>query len=782
MAFDRFSIAPFETGLQTDRKPWLIMDDAFAQLNNAYVFRGRVRKRFGSNYMGYGWSSAAEQPLFSRLNIPVGTTDAGGALTFTALPTGTIVKPGSLFSVNSSLFTVTTVPIVVGNATTLSTDSLSVGTIRLNSTGPNIYEFRLVGANAPNALTPVYFYPAEPVMGICNYENGPINNQPTYAFDTRFAYIFAGGFWQQSGTGTAPIWHGTNINFFWTANYRGATPNVTVLFVSNFYAVNPTGAISASDDPIWYTADGSTWTALLPGVNAWYTNPGAGNAPLTGNYIVTARIIIPYKNSLLLLNTIESDGTSNFSYVNRCRFSAEISPFAQNAWYQNPSTGGEDNTGKVGVGGGFTYATTEEAIISAEFIKDRLIVYFERSTWEIVYTGDPASGLFVFQKINTELGSEAQQSTVPFDKFILTIGNTGVHSCNGSNVERIDDRIPDKIFQIVDKNIGVQRVCGIRDYYTEMVYWSFPSTEQNQNEVYPSKVLVFNYKNGAWAFNDDCITAFGYFEQQITTTWASSAPLTWEEADMTWGSGTLATQFRQVVAGNQEGFVFIINSEVSNNAPVMQITNMVNSGSYTYLTIIDHTLNVGDYIYITGAQGSTTLNGNIYKVEQLIAVSSDGGINTVSIKVNITGTYTGGGYVSRVSNHKLMSKQWNPYYKQDMNVYLAKIDFMVTKTTDGEVTVQNYPSSSTIELSGQGIQTGALVGTSILETSAYPDVPLETYQERIWHPVYFQLDGESVQILISMSDDQIRDPDIAFAPFELHAMNLFTKRSSDHMR
>lgn len=40
MAFDRFLIAPMQSGLQTNLRPWLIQDDAFSQLNNAYLFRG----------------------------------------------------------------------------------------------------------------------------------------------------------------------------------------------------------------------------------------------------------------------------------------------------------------------------------------------------------------------------------------------------------------------------------------------------------------------------------------------------------------------------------------------------------------------------------------------------------------------------------------------------------------------------------------------------------------------------------------------------------------------
>ena len=54
MATDRFLIAPIDenSGLQKNVLPWLIPDNAFSEFNNAYVFRGRVRKRFGSRWTG----------------------------------------------------------------------------------------------------------------------------------------------------------------------------------------------------------------------------------------------------------------------------------------------------------------------------------------------------------------------------------------------------------------------------------------------------------------------------------------------------------------------------------------------------------------------------------------------------------------------------------------------------------------------------------------------------------------------------------------------------------
>jgi hypothetical protein len=762
MPYDRFLIAPISTGLETDLKPWLIPDDAFEKLENAYVFRGRVRKRFGSTYMGYGWTSAVTQPLFSRLRFAITTTDINGDAAGTV--PGTIFKIGQQFSIGTEIFTVPALGTPVSMLTTGSS------TIHTYNTGTGAYVF---DSAAPN--TTVYFYPAEPVMGITDFLSGPINNQPTFAFDTQFAYIFQNGFWQQPWLGTNPIWHGTNNQFYWVANWLGSNNDTPVMFVTNFNATvgaNP----PATDDFIW------TYNQVA--ANQWdnffaYFNPNGG-APQTGEYVTTARLIIPFKFHLLLLNTIENSGgvyatSTNRAYTNRCRYSFRGSPSAVNAWYQSNAF---DSSGNVSAGGGFIDATTDEQIISAEFIKDRLIVYFERSTWEIVYTGNDIQP-FVWQKINTELGSESTFSTVPFDKVVLTMGTTGVHACNGTNVERIDNKIPDEIFKITQKNLGVQRVYGIRDYFVEQVYWTYPNTEKEPFETFPNKVLVYNYKTGSWAINDDCITAFGYFNQYPDETWANQT-LTWAENNNPWDSGNTQAQFRNVIAGNQQGYVFIVAPWISKNAGVMTIAAMTAVGTGISLLIKDHTLQPLEYIQINNAQGVTGVNGTIYQVTQVI--------NDETIQINpasFTGTYTGGGTVTRVSNITLLSKQWNPYVDKGRDVYVAKIDFGVTATAAGQVTVDYFPSSvagfSMIEQGGPS-GTNMLMGNNVLETYPYPTVPLESQQTRLWHPVYFQTEGECIQIQISMSDEQITNPVIAYDDFELQGMILHTMPTTSRLQ
>lgn len=769
MAYDRFLIAPFESGMVTNARPWIIPDDAFEDIANAYVFRGRVRKRFGSRFMGTGWSSPQTEPLFSRLRINLGNTDGSG--NFSATVPGAIFQVGQMFSIGTQIFTV----VVAGTpGVMLTTGAATVHTY--NTTNGAVV------INGAAVVAAVWFYPAQPVMGFVIYEVGPTLDSPTYAFDTQFAYIFAGGFWQRSGSGSNPIWHGGDLNFFWSYNYRSNTPNINALFTTNFYVVNPNGAGTATDDPIWVTTDGTTWTAMIGGTNGWFFMPNGG-APHTGPFIQTALIIVAFKGRLILLNTIENNnggGTgTNTHFPNRARFSWSGSPFAANAWYEPGQT---DNAGNTWGGGDYIDATTAEEIVSAEFIKDRLIVYFEKSTWELAYTYNDSLP-FVWQKINTELGSEATFSTVPFDKQVLTIGNTGVHACNGANVERIDNKIPNQIFRIVNKNAGVERVAGVRDYYAELVYWTFPSIEQNPNEVFPAKVLVYNYANGTWSFNDDCITTWGYFEQQEGVTWASTTD-TWQAANYTWGSGTVEAQFRQVIAGNQQGYTFIVDTNYGRNAQAMQITNMAyNAARDTVtLTIINHTLNVtpyGDYVNIATPSGVTLSGFGIYKVVAYIDTNNV----EVGPVTSFSGTYTGGGTAARVSNIQILTKQWNPYVDKSRNVYIARIDFGVQKTDAGQVTVDYYPSATELSMIYEGQQTGTIQGNGTLETSPYNPLyyPLEQVQDRLWHPIYFQTDGECIQLFIYMTQEQMVVPDIAFSDFELEGMVLHTQATASRL-
>lgn len=826
---DRFYIGQINgQGLQSDLKPYAIPDNAFVQLNNAYVFRGRVRKRFGSKLMiGTDPQISGLEQIQSRLKINLGTTNGAGNLSGTVPGVVTAGQLGQAFSVGSNFFTI----YQVGAPATMLTTGPGTGTYNTTSGA-------YVITGAPITTT-VYFYPAQPVMGLITFQSPDVNSEDIFAFDTQFAYEFIANGWSRLGTA---IWTGGNADFFWGASWRGITNDETFLFVTNYVSADKIKFYNPSGNPLWtdmYPVVSNTNRLLTSRVilpfkdrlialntkedtsgvqfsspNATDVNTGNFNQTVVGAYALGDKFIV--RNTIFTIASVAAGlqnmtvsslpgagtsptaqfnyGTGNLVIVgnttnlgqpvyyfsvtagdstifgNRCRFSLNGDPTRTNGWID------------IAPGlGGYIDAPTKEVIITAQFLRDRLIVYFESSTWELVYTSNQTLP-FVWQQINTELGAESTFSQVPFDKVVLGVGNVGIHACNGSNVERIDDKIPDEVFKVHNDNNGIERVAGIRDYYTEMVYWTFPSEDRTSSFPFNNRIMTYNYKNGNWAFNSDSITSFGYFQSvsagtSVGLTW-SQATMTWQQANFDWNSASLQAKFRNVIAGNQEGYVFVIDPELSVNSQSIQITDLAYiSGFAAAITAINHNLTTGDYVKVINAQGLTGLNG---KIRQVVTILPDSFVLD-TIGDTITGTYTGGGTLARVTPIDFKTKQYNFYADQGMNAYISRLDCFVDKTTNGQCTVDFFIASSGQGMISQSSLTGAMVGTSVLETSPYALAAFEQQQERLWHPVYFFAEGEAVQFRFYLSHDQIKDPNISESEFELHAIIAYATATSSRL-
>ena len=713
MALKSFLIAPFDSGLVNNIEPWLTPEDAFQFLEDAYVWRGRVRKRFGYRFMG-------DTELDSRLRINIGTTDGSGNIS-TTVP-GATFAVGQMFSIGSEIFTVnatgTPAAMLDTGAATTATFNTTSGALVINGAALN---------------TAVYYYPAEPVMGLRLRETSNINFEDTVGFDPQFAYRRVSGAWERLGTA---VWTGGNADFYWTVNYRGTNPYETFLYVVNGVA---------ADNIKYIPAGSTTWTNLRPQLDSGATR-----------FLETAAIIVGFKDRLLVLNTIEDEGGNDRTYQNRARWSQNGDPTtAATSWL-------DDTPGR----GGYVDAPTQEAITTVEFIKDRLIVYFERSTWELVYTGD-ATLPFRWQQINNELGAESRFSIIGFDKGAVGVGNVGVHTCNGVNVARIDEKIPDEVFNIHNGNDGPQRVYGIRDFFLELVYWTFP--DDTADPTFPTNVLLWNYANNSWAFLNDSFTCFGYFQKDSDLTWADLGSIygTWAAWNDPWGGARAQSQFPDIVSGNQQGFTHILDADKSSNEQSLYITDM-DSGTEE-LTVINHNLAEESYVRVADAQGITSLNGNIYQVQQVVDA------DTIILDTTFTGTYTGGGKLQRISNINITSKQWNPGTPIGQQSRMPFIDFLLDRTEDGEVSVDYFIDST----SGTSIQdqvgSGTLLGNNTLFTRPEDNNPYQPNQVRIWHRYYLQTQGQFIQIKIFMDDEQMRDSDISESDFVLDGMILYVE-------
>ncbi|MGD2065705.1 MAG: ubiquitin-activating E1 FCCH domain-containing protein, partial [Candidatus Bathyarchaeota archaeon] len=576
-------IGEYTSGLQTNRKPFMINQEAWAQLDNMWNFRGRMRKKFG--YSLKGRLKITWPDLF--IVSSGGGTENFNLITIAGAVSSATIDPGS---------------VVITDGTTTWTDAGNgtftggTGTINYNTGAVSISSVA-----ADDVFATFSYFPNLPVMGLRTREREDLNNEQTIAFDTNFSYRFVNGMWEclpnsfsisnittggaapdpevttainhglttndvvtitgvtgdatmqaevnnksfvvtvtgattftltgytTTGTytgggnvATCEEWTGTDSQFFWTTNFQN--PGTTRLFWAvNFDGVN-------TSDPIRYY-NGTLWTDFAPNLN------GAGSRTLDD-----AAIIEPYKERLLVFKTREIDTGTPTIYPQRIRWS-EIGNVidATNGWR-------DDIEGR----GGFLDIPIEQAIVTVGFIRDRIIIYCERSTWELIYTGNELDP-FKLRRINTELGAESRFSQIQFDNSLLGVGNTGVHSCNGDSVVRIDDPIPSFVFDIHNGNAGVERVYGIRDYYNEICFWTYP--DSMSNPTYPNRMLIYNYRDNNWAIWKDCYTCFGYFQRADDRPWSSYTSTTWETAHFQWASGQSQSRFREIVAGNQNGYV-----------------------------------------------------------------------------------------------------------------------------------------------------------------------------------------------------------------------------------
>lgn len=812
-----FLIANMTVGLERDREPWLLPDEAFPNLEDAYLFRGRITRRQGFSSLGRICAQTTQD--FGARNAP--PDNRTGPLTIT----GVQIQPGSV-----SITDGTTTFLDDGAGTMVLSGGSGTGGSIDYFTGA--FDITFTGAIAGNVVATYCEFFGRPVMGLPNREITSINEEQLIGFDTVKANVFSSindrfndiTFYKTSGT--AFSWTGSDSDFFFTTNYLNAFWATN--FVKGFQST--VDASAGSGDGIrWY--DGSGWINFLPQVD--------GTGP---NYLMGALLIFPYRNRLVMLSTIEGPSFGGgVNYRQRARWCQNGTPF-----YTTPVpsgfTGGTDANAwrdDIQGKGGFIDAPTSEQIIGAGFINDTLIVSFERSTWQLRYTGDSTLP-FIWERINAELGAESTFSVIPFDKGLMGVGNYGIVISNGAQVNRIDQKIPDEVFNIHNGNSGVKRVYGIRDYTKQLVYWSFPSSETNP--TFPTRVLIYDYLEGTYAFFNDSLTCFGYFQPFDDITWADLTQ-PWNGTNRTWSSGQNQSQYPLIVAGNQQGFVFQdYNRGPTINEPSLFITG-INSNAEVSITSTNHNLAAGTFIYlqdingctlaITGEAKGTALtgttsfsstlsnppavpasvtvniggdsytdngiggfvgadgtinyntgeftiefaelgsdeavtvdytkgfNGNIFRVAEpetntfkLERMEAGGGF--VFIDSTDLSAYVNNGLIGVRNNVNILTKRFNPYIQGGNQVRIQQIDFFVEYIQGLEFQTQVYLDEN---------------GNESVENTIV--LPQTNVSSKTWTPSYYSTIGQFAQLEIKFSDDQMLDPSKSSGSLTIHGLLMY---------
>lgn len=255
---DKIVIGPFNRGLRNDVTPFNIDNDSFPVLINAYQWRGRVKRKRGTSFLGrltrfflstsasYNPGAFTTPPTPATASTTITLIPGGGgftgnlltgnpATTFPLEANGNIV-PGSVIIVDTTVGNTYTDPgmdgILVGAPVGAGTINYATGQFTLIILGPDVVTAQFL------------YYPDLPVMGLEDFII-PTNQFPgTIAFDTKYSYnisttfpyaIYDVSFYKNPALDpvllpgyirktvyTPTTWNGQDYQQFWTVNYQGA--------------------------------------------------------------------------------------------------------------------------------------------------------------------------------------------------------------------------------------------------------------------------------------------------------------------------------------------------------------------------------------------------------------------------------------------------------------------------------------------------------------------------------------------------------------------------------
>ena len=159
-----YAIVNIKGGMQRDLAPFLLDNDSFPVLENAYLFRGRIQKRSSYSFVGTN----------GRLEGSPGSTDGAGLITLIDFGSGGIPVGVVELEINGDVLT----------------DPGGASPVALLSTGATTGTLdRATGVLTTNALAAVVtYFPGRPVMGLKILEvPNQINDEQLIAFDTRYS-------------------------------------------------------------------------------------------------------------------------------------------------------------------------------------------------------------------------------------------------------------------------------------------------------------------------------------------------------------------------------------------------------------------------------------------------------------------------------------------------------------------------------------------------------------------------------------------------------------------
>lgn len=275
---EKLVVGPINRGQKTDREPFVIDNDSFPVLQNAYQWRGRIKRKRGTTKLGqlnrYIDTDSLTWTEGVQVTQVLNGSGEGNLLTgFVGL---TFEAHANLVLGSISITDIGTLTVYTdGSDGVLYDGAVVVGTINYQSGA-----FTIASIPGATVVAAFQYYPFLPVMGIEEMQINPSADVGCMAFDTTYSYLIKTttpypihdvSFYKNPTTATYNLyvqktwntlltWNGQDYQQFWTTNYAGAiwaTNGVNVPF-----SVNSLGMQFAPTVDITYTANTATTLSL----------------------------------------------------------------------------------------------------------------------------------------------------------------------------------------------------------------------------------------------------------------------------------------------------------------------------------------------------------------------------------------------------------------------------------------------------------------------------------------------------------------------------------------
>jgi hypothetical protein len=320
----------------------------------------------------------------------------------------------------------------------------------------------------------------ERVMGITRYLEAD-GQKRVLAFDTLNGYILS----LSTNTFTmldsaAPIFDSGEYDYINAVNWQSSNL-LNRLYFSNGKAWNGLTDPNSLNGIRYYSSASATSTVLF--------TPELSNVTVLRK-LYGGKLLFTIGQRLIILYTYENDTTITQEFPQRARWCAK----------QNPDNWNDVVAG----GGGYEDAATGDQIVSAQALKNQIIVFFTNSVWSLQPTGLP-NPAFRWSRLNNYRACDGIMGSVAYDKIAIGIGTRGITATDGTQTERIDDRIVD--FTANNININqIKKLFCFRSYQTQRWWTLYPYNDSTEN----NQALIYDDESKAFTTYDISLNCLGY--------------------------------------------------------------------------------------------------------------------------------------------------------------------------------------------------------------------------------------------------------------------------------